>query len=84
MSLFDKLDTGQNMTPQVQPRSLTREEAMRQLQSNPAAVLRHAGMNVPGDMRDPQQIVGYLLRTNQLGGNRNRQIVQLLTGMGRR
>lgn len=83
MSLFDKLDMGRNNAPQQQ--NLTREEAMRQLQANPAAVLRHAGMNVPGDMRDPQQIVGYLLRTGQLGGARNRQIMQLLTGgMGRR
>ena len=45
------------------------QEALRQLQSNPAEFLKNAGVNVPAEiMNDPQAIVMHLINTQQVGG----------------
>ena len=56
-------------------------QALSELKANPAAMLKHAGLNVPEDMNDPQQIVQHLLRSGQVQPARYQQALRM---MGRR
>lgn len=73
MSLFDSLGQ-QQMNPM---------QAIQQIKSNPAAMLKQAGMNVPDGMTDPQQIVNHLLQSGQVT-NQRLQAAQRMMGMMRR
>lgn len=78
MSLFDNLNQAK------QGGRINPQEAMQQLRSNPAAMLKKAGLNVPGTMKDPQQIVNHLLQSGQIS-NQRLQMAQRMLGMfGRR
>lgn len=60
MSLFESL----NQQPQ------NPMQMMSQLRSNPAAILRQKGLNIPDGMNDPQQIINYLLQSGQVSNTR--------------
>lgn len=59
------------------------QEALRQLQSNPAEFFRRAGVNVPAEiMNDPQAMVMHLINTHQVGGQMMQRIMPMLQQMG--
>ena len=72
MSLFDSL----NQKPNPQ-------QMLQQLRSNPAAMLKQAGLNIPDGMNDPNQIVNHLLQSGQVS-NQRLQMAQRMMGMLRR
>ena len=59
MSLFDKL--GAQASPM---------QMLNQLRSNPAAILRQRGLNIPDGMNDPQAIINHLLQSGQISNSR--------------
>ena len=59
------------------------QEALRQLQSNPAEFLKQAGMNVPAEiMNNPQAMVLHLINTHQVGGQMLQRIMPMIQQMG--
>ncbi len=72
MSIFDALGGQAPMNPM---------QMMAQLRSNPAAVLKQRGLNVPDGMNDPQQIVQHLISSGQVSNNALQAAMQM---MGRR
>ena len=72
MSIFDTLGGQTPMNPM---------QMMMQLRSNPAAVLKQRGLNVPDGMSDPQQIVQHLISSGQVSNNALQSAMQM---MGRR
>ena len=66
MSLFESLG-GKQQQQKQQP--MSREQAMKQIQADPRAVLSRCGLNLPDGMSDPQQMVSYLFRSGQIGRN---------------
>lgn len=69
MSLFDTLGGQTPMNPM---------QMMMQLRSNPAAVLKQRGMNVPDGMSDPQQIVQHLISSGQVSNNALQAAMQMM------
>lgn len=69
MSIYDTL-------PQMNPAQM-----LQQIRSNPAAVLRQRGLNVPDGMTNPQQIVQHLLNSGQITNSKLQMAMQM---MGRR
>lgn len=57
------------------------QQMLQQIKSNPAAVLRQRGLNVPAGMTNPQQIIQHLLSSGQVPQSRLTQAMQM---MGRR
>lgn len=60
MSLFDRLRGGQK------PAAPTMAEAMQRLRANPVEALKAAGLSIPTEMSDPQQMVQHLLQSGQV------------------
>ena len=59
------------------------QEQLKQLQSNPREFIQRAGLNVPEEMlNNPKQMVMHLINTNQVGGDRLQQIMQMVRQMG--
>ena len=69
MSLFDALGGQAPMNPM---------QMMMQLRSNPAAVLKQRGLNVPDGMSDPQQIVQHLISSGQVSNNALQAAMQMM------
>ena len=65
---------------------MTMQDAMAQLRSNPAQMVRNAGYNVPDEIAgNPQATVMHLLQSGQVGGPMMQRIQQMLNMlMGRR
>lgn len=74
MSIFETL--GKKQVPQ---NGNPIQQAMQYLRSNPIEVLKRSGLNVPQGMSDPQQMVQYLLQSEQLT-NPRLQIIQRIAG----
>lgn len=56
------------------------QDALRQLQSNPAQMIRNAGYNVPDEIiNNPQATVMHLLQTGQIGGPMMQRIQPMLS-----
>jgi hypothetical protein len=53
------------------------QNALNQLRSNPVAMLRQAGLNVPDGMNNPQQIIGHLLQSGQINQSKLTQAQQM-------
>ena len=68
MSIFDSL-TDRQGKPQPQ---LTMQQARQQIMSNPANILKRAGLTVPANVSDPRQMVQYLFQSGQIGRNLRR------------
>ena len=78
MGIFDSLGSkGQNGTSQQQ--QIDPRQMMQQLQENPAAMLKQAGLTIPGGMKDPQQIINHLLQSGQIPQAKYQQAVQMLS-----
>jgi len=71
MGLFDKLG-GQQQNPQ---------QILKQLQQDPAGMLKQKGLTIPQGMTNPQQIVNHLISSGQIPNARLQQVLQM---MGRR
>ena len=69
MSIFDALGGQMQMNPM---------QMMMQLRSNPAAVLKQRGLNVPDGMTDPQQIVQHLISSGQVSNNALQTAMQMM------
>lgn len=83
MSLFDSLGTKNQQ--QEQAPNTKAQQAMSQLQADPAGVLGQIGLNIPAGMTDPQQMVQHLMRSGQLPQSRLAQAMQMMGQMmGRR
>lgn len=52
-------------------------QLMQMLQASPAQLLRRAGLNIPDNLNDPQQIVEHLTRTGQISQERLNQAQQM-------
>lgn len=79
MSLFDSLGSGnrnQDQSPQI-----TAQQAMAQLQGDPAGVLRKIGLNIPAGMTNPQQMVQHLMQSGQVPQSRFAQAMQMMGQM---
>lgn len=74
MSLFEQL--GQRQAAPMNPMQM-----LQQVKQNPASVLKQAGIEIPANMRDPQQILTYMLQTRQRPQSMYNQI---LSRIGRR
>ena len=72
MSIYDALTTKAPANP---------VQMLQQIRSNPAAVLRQRGLNIPDGMTNPQQIIQHLLSSGQVPQARYQQAMQM---MGRR
>lgn len=53
------------------------QNALSQIKSNPAALLRQAGLNVPDGMTNPQQIINHLLQSGQINQSKLAQAQQM-------
>lgn len=76
MSLFDSLGAKaqqQGANPQAKA-----QQAMAELQANPAGVLGNLGLNIPAGMTDPQQIVQHLMQTGQVPQGRLAQALKMM------
>ena len=54
-----------------------------QLKQDPSGILKRAGLNVPPEMNNPQQIINYLLQSGQIN-NPRLQMAQRMAQMFRR
>ena len=74
MSLFEQLgNNSQKPTPNNDPM-----QALQQLRSDPRAFLQNAGMTIPENVTDPQQIINHLLSSGQVPQGRYYQALQML------
>lgn len=56
----NRMPFGGNM-PQMNPMQM-----LQQLRQNPAQMLRQAGLNVPDNLNDPNQIIQHLMNSGQI------------------
>lgn len=82
--LFNMLTGGP--TPSQTPQMTNMQDAMTQLRSNPAQMIRQAGYNVPDEISgNPQATVMHLIQSGQIGGQAMQRIQPMLNMlMGRR
>lgn len=68
------------------PQMTNMQDAMMQLQANPAQMIKQAGYNVPDEIaNNPQQAVMHLIQSGQVGGPMMRMVQPMLNRlMGRR
>lgn len=78
----------QSQTPTAAPNApqMNFQDAMKQLQSNPAQLMKQAGFNVPDEIaNNPQASVMHLIQSGQVGGPMMRMVQPMLNRMmGRR
>ena len=67
MSIYDSI--GQQMNPM---------QMIQQLRSNPAAMLKQRGLNIPAGMNDPQQIIQHLVSSGQVPQARLQQVMSMI------
>ena len=78
MSLFDNLGK-QNAQQSANP-----QQMLQQLKSNPASILKQAGLNIPDDMNNPQQIINYLIQSGQVNNSRLQGAQRIMQMFGKR
>lgn len=52
-------------------------QMLQQLRQNPVKILRQAGMNVPENLTDPNQIIQHLMNSGQVSQERYNQARQM-------
>lgn len=57
-------------------------QMLSQLKSNPMALLRQAGFNVPQNINDPQSIIQHLMNSGQLTQDQFNQAQQMARNFG--
>lgn len=76
MGIFDSLGRKQQGRDQkIQNGSRNPVQMLGTLKNDPVGVVQQAGFNIPKGMRDPQQIVRYLLQSGQID-NGQLQMIQ--------
>lgn len=81
MSVFDGL--GRKSSKSGDRSGVTFQDALRQVNENPAECFRAAGVNVPKEIiGDQQAAVMHLIRTGQVGGPAMRIVGPILARMG--
>jgi hypothetical protein len=68
---------GGNM-PRVNPMQM-----LQQLRQNPVQMLRQAGLNVPDNLNDPNQIIQHLMNSGQISQQRYEQARQMAAQLKR-
>ena len=82
MSIMDGLQRGSEKRNGGRS-GVTFEDAMQQLQGNPAETIRAAGFKVPAEAAsDPQKAVMHMIRTGQVGGPMMRMIGPMIARLG--
>lgn len=73
-------------TPSNAPQMTMMQDAMKQLQANPAQMIKQAGYNVPDEIaNNPQAAVMHMIQSGQIGGPMMRMVQPMLNRlMGRR
>ena len=75
MSIFDQLGkTSTNSLPDKN--ELAR--LVQQLQSNPTGFIQKMGFNIPNNLNNPNDILGFLMQSNQVNGGLLSKAQQLL------
>lgn len=59
--------------PQMNPMQM-----LQQLQQNPVQTLRQAGLNIPDNLNDPNQIIQHLMNSGQISQQRYEQARQMV------
>lgn len=67
----NRMPFGGNM-PRMNPMQM-----LQQLRQNPAQMLRQAGLNVPDNLNDPNQIIQHLMNSGQISQQRYEQARQM-------
>lgn len=81
MSFFNNL--GKKNSGNGDRSGITFQDAMKQLQGNPAETIRAAGYQVPAEAAaDPKQAVMHMIRTGQVGGPLMKMIAPMIARMG--
>ena len=81
---YQQTPTGAQSAPQAPQMSF--QDAMHELQTNPAKMIRQAGFNIPDEIaNNPQASVMHLIQSGQVGGPMMQRIRPMLNMlMGRR
>ena len=58
------------------------QTAIAQIQQNPSAMLKKAGLTIPEGMSNPQQIVQHLINSGQVSNGRIQMLQQMLSRRG--
>ena len=81
MSIFDNL--GKKNGGNGDQSGITFQDAMKQLQGNPAETIRAAGYKVPAEAaNDPKKAVMHMIQTGQIGGPLMKMIGPMIARMG--
>lgn len=67
----NRMPFGGNM-PRMNPMQM-----LQQLRQNPVQMLRQAGLNVPDNLNDPNQIIQHLMNSGQISQQRYEQARQM-------
>lgn len=59
------------------PNQMQFMQMLQQLQRNPVQMLRQAGLNVPDNLNDPNQIIQHLMNSGQISQQRYEQARQM-------
>ena len=74
MSIFDRLNNGGAMPPQMN---------MQQLQSDPIGAAKRAGFNIPENLAgNPQAMVQHLIQTGQVSNPMLQRIMPMMQRLG--
>lgn len=68
-----------NRMPMMNPMQM-----LQQLRQNPIQMLRQAGLNVPDNLNDPNQIIQHLMNSGQISQQRYEQARQMAAQFIRR
>lgn len=79
-----KTEQGGAMGQHGQPAQMTAQQAIAQLQADPAGVLGQLGLNIPAGMTNPQQMVQHLMQSGQVPQGQFAQAIQMMGQMVRR
>lgn len=77
MSLFDRLGNGKPVKSGM-PDKNEMQKMVRQLQANPVGFLQEMGYNVPNNLNNPNDIISFLMQSNQINGGLLSKAQQLL------
>ena len=85
MSIFDQLGGQREQQPtrnDIGQMQKATADALRQLQRDPAAMIRQRGLSIPAGMNSPEQMVRHILNSGQVTGPRAQMAQALMQRMG--
>ena len=78
MSLFNQLGNNNLTNNQSDNQNQNPQQALNQLRNDPRSFLQRAGLSIPENLNDPQQIINHLLSSGQVPQARYSQALQFL------